>query len=79
MFKLWKQHGIAGDTEKIFIFIRFIEETKDTTEEELIETLQEYQIKPETTMPTLAERYRVEGREQGLEQGLEQLLRESGQ
>ncbi|MEK7728845.1 MAG: Rpn family recombination-promoting nuclease/putative transposase [candidate division KSB1 bacterium] len=71
VFQLWNQMGFVAETDRINFLMIYIVETHDIPAPELTKMLEESQIIGEETMPTLAQRWREEGKEQGMQQGMQ--------
>jgi predicted transposase/invertase (TIGR01784 family) len=75
VFQLWRQMGFVHEQERINFLMIYIAETQDIPAQELTKMLKESKITGEETMPTLAQRWRDEGKEQGMLQGIQQGMR----
>jgi len=69
VFQLWNQMGFVHEQERINFLMIYIVETQDIPAPELKKMLEEIKIIGEETMPTLAQRWRDEGKEQWMQQG----------
>ncbi len=71
VFQLWNQMGFVHERERISFLMIYIVETQDIPAPELTKMLEESKIIGEEIMPTLAQRWREEGKEQGMQQGMQ--------
>ncbi len=72
VFRLWSQMGFVQEHERINFLMIYIAETQDIPAPELTKMLEESKINGDEAMPTLAQRFREEGKEQGMQQGIRQ-------
>jgi predicted transposase/invertase (TIGR01784 family) len=70
IFKFWHEKGFTRNLEKMMLFLVYITETKDVNPEILKKILEEAKIEGGKIMPTLAQRWKDEGRKEGIEMGM---------
>jgi predicted transposase/invertase (TIGR01784 family) len=68
LFRFWHEKGFTNK-DKVLFFLTYISETKDIEPKELQEILEEVRIEGGDIMPTLAQRWKNEGRQQGWTEG----------
>jgi predicted transposase/invertase (TIGR01784 family) len=71
VFKFWHEKGFTNK-EKILFFLTYISETKDIEPKEVKEMLEKVRIEGGDIMPTLAQRFRDEGRHEGIKEGIKE-------
>jgi len=69
IFKFWHQMGFVSNLDKVLFFLAYITETKDINQDQLKKILEESKIDGGEIMPTLAQRWRDEGRQEGWQKG----------
>lgn len=69
VFRLWHEKGFTNKN-KILFFLTYISETKDIESKELQNILEKIKIEGGDIMPTLAQRWRDEGRQEGIKEGI---------
>jgi predicted transposase/invertase (TIGR01784 family) len=70
VFRFWHEKGFINK-DKILFFLTYISETKDIKSKELQELLEKTKIEGGDIMPTLAQRWKDEGKQEGLKEGIE--------
>jgi predicted transposase/invertase (TIGR01784 family) len=69
IFKFWHEKGFAGDLDKVLLFMAYIYETKNLSQDKLKKMLEESKINGGDIMQTLAQKLRKEGERIGEERG----------
>jgi predicted transposase/invertase (TIGR01784 family) len=69
IFKFWHEKGFTGEKDKILFFLTYISETKDIDPDKLKKILDDTKIRGGDIMPTLAQRFRDEGKKEGKLEG----------
>ncbi len=71
IFKFWHEKGFARNLEKMMIFLVYITETKDVNPDTLKKILEEAKIEGGNIMPTLAQRWKDEGKKEWIQVGMQ--------
>lgn len=71
IFKFWHEKGFTGNLEKMMIFLVYITETKDVNPDTLKKILEEAKIEGGNIMPTLAQRWKDEGKKEWIQVGMQ--------
>ena len=79
VFQLWHQMGFIQEKERITFLLIYVTATQDISAAQLEKMLEETKLKGEEIMPTLAQRWIDEGREQGVQQGVQQGMQQGVQ
>jgi predicted transposase/invertase (TIGR01784 family) len=69
IFKFWHEKGFTGNLEKMMLFLVYITETKDANPDTLNKLLKETKIDGGDIMPTLAQRWKDEGKKEWIAVG----------
>ncbi len=69
IFKFWHEKGFTKDKDKMLFFLLYISATKDISQETIKKIFEESKIKGGDIMPTLAQRWIEQGKQEGIQVG----------
>jgi predicted transposase/invertase (TIGR01784 family) len=72
IFTFWHEKGFTREEDSILFFLMYLTETKDIEPEKLKKMLEESKIEGGDFMPTLAERWKNEGKEKWMKVGMKE-------